>query len=53
MTETIETTTPERYMKSPITGKTYRVTEWLDKGDGKFVALEKEAIEDQAECDDA
>lgn len=47
MTETTEPTTEERYMKSPITGKTYLVTKWIDKGDGKFVALEKEAIEDQ------
>lgn len=29
----------------PVTGQTYRVTEWVDRGDGRIVALEKEPLE--------
>lgn len=30
--------------ESPITGETYRVTKWVDKGDDRIVALEKEKL---------
>lgn len=40
------TETGERIMESELTDRRYRVTRWIDKGDGKFVALEKEEIED-------
>lgn len=39
--------TGERIMESPLTGNTYRVTKWVDKGDGKVVALEKELVDDE------
>lgn len=38
--------TGERIMESPITGNRYRVTKWVDKGEGKAVAIEKELVED-------
>ena len=41
--------TGEKIMQSPLTGNTYKVTKWVDKGDGKFVALEKELVEDSDE----
>lgn len=36
--------TGEKILTSPITGHRYRVTRWVNKGDGKFVALEKQRI---------
>lgn len=41
-----EIETGERYMESPLTGDTYRVTKWVPKGDGKIVALEKELVKE-------
>lgn len=38
--------TGERIMTSPVTDTVYRVTKWVDKGDGRVVALEKEALDD-------
>lgn len=49
MTEHNETKTGERYMTSPLTGTTYRVTKWVDTGDGKAVALEKEEIDEESD----
>jgi hypothetical protein len=37
--------TGERYARSPMTGCYYRVTKWVDKGDGKLVCHEKEEVE--------
>jgi hypothetical protein len=48
MSETIqgypkeEVESGERIVESPLTGTTYRVTKWVEKGDGRIVALEKE-----------
>jgi len=39
--------TGEKILESPLTGNTYRVTKWVDQGDGKFVAIEKELIDDE------
>jgi len=39
--------TGEKILKSPLTGNSYRVTKWVDQGDGKFVAIEKELIDDE------
>lgn len=36
-----EVRTGERYAKSPMTGNYYRVTKWVDKGDGKIQARQK------------
>lgn len=36
----------DRVMESPATGEKYRVTKWVDLGDGKVTALEKEPIEE-------
>jgi len=41
--------TGERIMESPVTDTTYRVTKWVDKGDGRVVALEKEAIDESGD----
>lgn len=38
--------TGEKRLHSPLTGKTYRVTKWIPKGDGKFVAIEKEVVDE-------
>jgi hypothetical protein len=38
--------TGEIHKQSPITGDLYRVTKWVDKGDGRIVALEKELVDD-------
>lgn len=38
--------TGERIMESPVTDTTYCVTKWVDKGDGRVVALEKEPIDE-------
>ena len=35
----------ERYAKSPLTGKYYRVTSWVDLGDGKIQSREKEEVD--------
>ena len=39
--------TGEKYLESPLTGNTYRVTKWVDKGEGKFIAIEKELVDDE------
>lgn len=36
----------ERLMESPITGDVYRVTRWIEAGDGRAIALEKEPVEE-------
>lgn len=36
--------TGERIMESPTTENVYRVTRWIDVGDGQVVALAKEEI---------
>jgi hypothetical protein len=46
----IETGT--RVLQSPTTGIVYRVTKWIDKGDGKYVAVEKEPLPDELQYDD-
>jgi len=40
-----EVETGERIGESPTTGQRYRLTKWVDQGDGQLVALEKEPIE--------
>lgn len=35
----------------PVTGATYRVTEWIEKGD-RTIALEKELLDDSEESDE-
>lgn len=40
-----------RVMESPITSTLYYVTEWEEKGDDQFVALEKEEISFGDEAD--
>ena len=37
----------ERVTRSPITGAFYLVTRWIDHGDGKLRALDKEEISDE------
>jgi hypothetical protein len=37
----------ERIMESPITGEKYRVTKWVDKGEDKCIAIEKELLDSQ------
>jgi sugar lactone lactonase YvrE len=39
----------ERFAQSPITGATYRVTRWVEVGDGRIVAIEKERIEEDVD----
>lgn len=34
-----------RYARSPVTGRYYRVTEWVSFGDGSIQAREKEEVE--------
>lgn len=34
-----------RYAKSPMTGTYYRVTAWVDHGDGKIQAREKHEVD--------
>lgn len=41
----------ERLMESPATETTYRVTRWIDMGDGQVVALSKEEV-DPAQLED-
>jgi len=38
--------TGERISRSPMTGTWYKVTKWVDLGDGKLKALEKEELPD-------
>lgn len=45
----IETGT--RVLQSPTTGIVYRVTKWIDKGSGKYVAVEKEPLPDELQFD--
>lgn len=40
-----EVKTGERVCESPITGEMYRVTQWVEKGEDRVIALEKEKIE--------
>jgi hypothetical protein len=40
-----EVETGERYAKSPMTGTWYRVTKWIDHGDGKIQARAKTEVE--------
>jgi len=42
---TDDTETGIRYAKSPTTGNYYRVTEWVDHGDGKITAREKHEVD--------
>ena len=42
-----EIETGEMVMHSQLTGETYRVTKWVDKGDGNYVSLYKEPIDDE------
>lgn len=42
----------EKYLRSPMTGQWYRVTRWVDKGDGKFVAISKDEV-DESEVPDS
>jgi hypothetical protein len=39
-----EIETGEKVMQSPITGDTYRVTMWVEKGADRVIALEKEEV---------
>lgn len=41
-----EIETGERVMESPLTGAKYLVMKWVEKGDGQFVALEKEELDE-------
>lgn len=43
--ETEQVETGERYAQSPITGDYYRVTQWVDHGDGKIQARQKEEVD--------
>ena len=36
----------ERIMESPITGEKYLVTKWVEKPDGRAIALEKEEYDE-------
>lgn len=36
-----------KFLRSPITDTLYRVTKWVDKGEGRFVAIEKEEVDEQ------
>lgn len=45
MSNSANVETGERYAKSPMTGNYYRVTKWLDKGDGKIQARQKEPVD--------
>lgn len=53
MTDHVEGFAPEqiesgrRLFVSPITSEPYLVTSWVDKGDGRFVAIEKRPIGDE------
>jgi hypothetical protein len=42
----------ERVMQSAVTDEAYRVTKWIDLGDGKVTAIEKEPVEEVAQTDD-
>jgi len=37
--------TGERIVRSEVTDTVYRVTKWVDKGDGRLLSLHKEEIE--------
>lgn len=39
--------TGKRLFVSPITGEPYIVTKWVQKGPGRFAAIEKEPVEDR------
>ena len=41
-----------RVLQSPTTGIVYRVTKWIDKGDGKYVAVEKEPLPEELQFDE-
>lgn len=40
-----EIETGERISESPLTGETYRVTKWVDRGEGGIIALHKERVD--------
>lgn len=40
-----EIETGERFMESELTGETYRVTRWVERGEGKVISLQKEPVE--------
>lgn len=42
----------ERYAQSELTGQWYRVTRWVEKGDGKIRALQKEEIDEPPHADE-
>lgn len=39
-----EIETGERYCRSPMTGHWYRVTRWVDLGEGRIKAINKELM---------
>lgn len=43
-----EIETGERYAESELTGNTYLVTKWAEKGDGRMVSLRKAPVEGPA-----
>lgn len=45
--------TGEKIMESPVTGTTYRVTKWIDKGEGRCVAVQKEEIDPAANTNES
>jgi len=44
--------TGERYAKSELTGQWYRVTAWVERGETKIVAVEKDEVEKPPHADD-
>jgi hypothetical protein len=42
----------ERYAHSPVTDQWYRVTRWIDRGDGEILALDKEAVDEPPHHDE-
>jgi len=43
--------TGKRVMQSSKTGTVYLVTKWVSKGEGKYVAIEKEPLPDELQFD--
>lgn len=44
--------TGKRVLQSSKTGTVYLVTKWISKGEGKYVAIEKEPLPDELQFDD-
>jgi len=42
--------TGEQISESPVTGEKYRVTKWIDHGEGKITAIEKEPLESDSDA---